>query len=244
MTPPATSDEPDVRAHPAPRSPPGAAARGVPRGAWLGAWRAQRVPAGVRRTAAGQVVGLGVARSGVPPARGGAVACPSLWPRRCRRRGPSAVGRPAALSGCRPCRLRRRRLVRPAGADRAPGGLGGLLLGFLLAAAGAGAVRDTTDAGGSSEGLLVVGAGLGDQVLRNAEPLGRGELLEAGLPVQAGAEVRGLLDQRVEEPVHQLGRPRRGPGRDRPRRSPLPGCRRGWRPCPGRPCPLRPGRAG
>ncbi len=52
----------------------------------------------------------------------------------------------------------------------------------------------------------MVRALLGDEVLRDAQALGRGELLEAGLPVQAGTEVRGLLDQRVEEPVHQLGR--------------------------------------
>lgn len=71
------------------------------------------------------------------------------------------------------------------GPDGPPGGLCGLLLRLLLAAAGAGAVRDASDAGGSSEGLLVVGAGLRDQVLGYAEPFGRGELLETGLPVQA-----------------------------------------------------------
>jgi hypothetical protein len=91
------------------------------------------------------------------------------------------------------------------GPDGPPGGLGGLLLRLLLAAAGAGAVRDASDAGGSSEGLLVIGAGLRDQVLGDTEPLGRGELLETGLPVQAGTEVRGLLDERVEQAVHQFG---------------------------------------
>src|SRR5690606_13367948 len=79
------------------------------------------------------------------------------------------------------------------GADGAPCGLGCLLLRLLLAAAGAGAVRDASDAGGSSEGLLMVGAGLRDQVLGHSESFGRGELLEAGLPVQAGSEVRRLL---------------------------------------------------
>lgn len=91
------------------------------------------------------------------------------------------------------------------GPDGPPRGFRGLLLRLLLAAAGAGAVRDASDAGGSSEGLLVVRAGLRDQVLGDAEPFGRGEFLEAGLPVQAGTEVGGLLDQRVEQAVHQFG---------------------------------------
>ena len=117
-----------------------------------------------------------------------------------RRRTPASVG---AVSG-RYGLSRLGALVR-GGPDGPPGGLGGLLLRLLLAAAGAGAVRDASDAGGSSEGLLVVGTGLGDQVLGHAEALGRGELLETGLPVQAGAEVGGLLDQRVEQPVHQFG---------------------------------------
>jgi hypothetical protein len=52
----------------------------------------------------------------------------------------------------------------------------------------------------------VVGPGLRDQILGNAQALGRGQLLQTRLPVQAGPEVRGLLDQRVEEPVDQLAR--------------------------------------
>src|SRR5207342_1797322 len=92
------------------------------------------------------------------------------------------------------------------GVDRTPRGFRGLLLRLLLAAAGAGAVRDASDAGGSSKDLLVVRAGLRDQVLGNSEPLGRRELLETGLPVQAGTKIRGLLDQRVEEPVDEFAR--------------------------------------
>lgn len=45
---------------------------------------------------------------------------------------------------------------------------------------------------------------LGDAVLGHAEFRGRGELLQAGLPVQTGAEQRGTLQQRVEQPVDQL----------------------------------------
>lgn len=116
------------------------------------------------------------------------------------------VGAVGVVDGFRrPRRLRRLGAFVRGRADGPPGGLRGLLLRLLLAAAGAGAVRDASDAGGSSEGLLVVGAGLRDQVLGHAEPLGRGELLETGLPVQAGTEVGGLLDQRVEQAVHQFG---------------------------------------
>src|SRR6478609_6968973 len=75
------------------------------------------------------------------------------------------------------------------GLDGAPGGLGGLLPGFLLRAPAAGAV---------------VRAGFGDHVLGDAQADGGGELLEAGLPVESGAELRGFRDQRIEQAVDEL----------------------------------------
>ena len=106
------------------------------------------------------------------------------------------------------------------------------------------AVLVTGHPGDGGEDLLVVRAGLGDEVLGDAHRGARGELLQAGLPVQAGAEGRGLLDQRVEEPVDQVGGGVEAAGRGRPRRSPPRGCRRGSRPCPGRRWSPRRGRAG
>src|SRR6478735_8492632 len=137
-----------------------------------------------------------------PSVRRGTEGLPDGSGRSCvrvRRRAGRGVGGPSVS-----CGLGRGLPCFRGGADLAPGGLGRLLLRFLLATTGAGAVRDTTDASSSSKGLLVVGAGLRDEVLGNSEALARGELLETGLPVQAGSEVGGPVDQRVEEPVDQL----------------------------------------
>src|SRR3954468_6259410 len=73
------------------------------------------------------------------------------------------------------------------GRDRPPGHLGGLLLGGLLGAAGAGAADLAGQQHGGGEDLGVVGAVVLDPVAGRAEPAGGAELLEAGLPVQAGA---------------------------------------------------------
>src|SRR5690606_26799138 len=89
--------------------------------------------------------------------------------------------------------------------DRLPRRLGGLLLGLLLAAALARAVLLAGDAHRGAEGLLVVGAALVDVVLGHPEHLRGGQLLQRGLPVQPGAEPGGGRDERVEQPVHQLG---------------------------------------
>src|SRR5262249_39144793 len=69
-------------------------------------------------------------------------------------------------------------------AQRLPGGLRGLLLGLLLAAALAGAQLLPGHPHRRREVLLVVRTLLGHHVLRYAEAVLRGELLQAGLPVQ------------------------------------------------------------
>src|SRR5689334_53445 len=88
-------------------------------------------------------------------------------------------------------------------ADQVPGGLGGLLLGFLLGPALPAAVGPAADPHRGPERLLVVGAALLDVVVRDAEGLGGGELLQGGLPVKARAEPGRPGDDRVEQPVHQ-----------------------------------------
>jgi hypothetical protein len=52
----------------------------------------------------------------------------------------------------------------------------------------------------------VIGPVLGDPVLGHPEAGRRGQLLQARLPVQAGAEQRGREQQPVEQPVHQAAR--------------------------------------
>src|SRR3954451_3778728 len=94
---------------------------------------------------------------------------------------------------------------RGAGAQRPPRRRRRLLLGFLLAAAGAAAVGPAGDVHHGGEHLLVVGPGLADGVVGHAQRRGRRQLLQAGLPVEAGAQGGGLLDQGVEEPVHEPG---------------------------------------
>src|SRR4051812_31628203 len=83
----------------------------------------------------------------------------------------------------------------------APGGFGGLLLRFLLAAAGPFAVHLPLHDGGGGERLLVIRTALTDDVLGDAEPFGRGEFLQAGLPVQGGALRSRGEHERVEQPA-------------------------------------------
>ena len=96
---------------------------------------------------------------------------------------------------------------------------------------------------GGGEGLGVVGTLVLDLVAGSTEPAGGAELLEAGLPVQAGAAGRGLDQHRVEQPVDDA--PTRCPGRSRggPPRSAPRGRRRGSSPSPGRRWSPRRGRA-
>src|SRR3954447_9208305 len=88
--------------------------------------------------------------------------------------------------------------------DRDVGGLGGLLLRLLLGPAGAVPVEHVADLHLSGERLLVVGALVLDDVLRHAEGVLGGQLLEAGLPVEPRSQPRCLLHQRVEQQVHHL----------------------------------------
>src|SRR4051794_15205233 len=83
--------------------------------------------------------------------------------------------------------------------------LRGGLLGLLLGAGDAVAVAVVTDAYLGGEGLQVVGALVLDEVLGHTEAVLGGELLERGLPVEAGAHRRGRHDQRVEQQVDDLG---------------------------------------
>src|SRR3954469_15035520 len=88
----------------------------------------------------------------------------------------------------------------------APGGFGGLLLGFLLAAAGPLAVHLALDDSGGRERLLVGRAPLPAEVLRYAETPRRGQLLQAGLPVERGTLCGRCEHQRVEQPTDHGGR--------------------------------------
>ena len=101
-------------------------------------------------------------------------------PRGARAR--AVAGRPVGSDVGRR-RGRRRRAL-----ERVPGRLGGLLLGLLLGPARAVAVDRVADDDLRGEGLLVVRALLVDEVLGTPSASRRGELLQAGLPVQAGAE--------------------------------------------------------
>src|SRR6478735_1044806 len=83
--------------------------------------------------------------------------------------------------------------------------LGGGLLGLLLGTAHAVAVEAGADAHLRGEGLHVVGALVGDDVLGHSEPVLGGELLQGGLPVQACTHRGGRLDERVEQAVHDHG---------------------------------------
>src|SRR5579875_1246964 len=92
------------------------------------------------------------------------------------------------------------------GGDRAPRRLGGQLFGCLLRAPLAVAEFPAPHPHHSAEQLLVVRAAVLHHVLGHAEPVGGGQLLQRGLPVEPGAEQRGALYDRVEEPVHERAR--------------------------------------
>src|SRR5690606_1913372 len=78
--------------------------------------------------------------------------------------------------------------------QRTPCRFGGLLLAFLLGRAAAAAEVTTADVDRRGELLAVVGTGVLDLVLGHAETGGRGQFLQAGLPVEAGAAQRCLLE--------------------------------------------------
>src|SRR6478609_9501658 len=89
-------------------------------------------------------------------------------------------------------------------ADGGPGQGGGLLLGNLLGATGAGAEHVAPHGDLGLEPLGVLRAVLGDAVLGCAQGVAGGDLLQAGLPVQAGPQGGRLGQQRVDEVVHEL----------------------------------------
>src|SRR3954454_2814233 len=84
--------------------------------------------------------------------------------------------------------------------------LRGGLLGLLLGAADAVAVALLADPDLRGERLHVVGAVVLDEVLRHPEPVLGRELLQGGLPVEAGAERGRRVDQWVAEEVEHVGR--------------------------------------
>src|SRR5215470_7895629 len=123
--------------------------------------------------------------------------------------GPLFIRAMPAGAGIRAVALRPGTSPRPAAlarADRAPGGRGRLLLGFLLGAALARAVDAPAYPDQRAEGLLVVGAALVDVVLGHAQDAGGSQLLQRGLPVQAGPEPGRLGYHGIEQPVHERAR--------------------------------------
>src|SRR4051794_1101532 len=101
---------------------------------------------------------------------------------------------------------RARAVLRHGAPERPEGGGGGALLGLLLALAAALAADGGPHEDGGVEGLGVVRTLLGHHVLRDAEVQLCGELLQAGLPVQARAERGGRCQQRVDEAADEGGR--------------------------------------
>src|SRR6476619_3958364 len=153
-------------------------------------------------------------------------ATKSSGPARCRRTGRGCSTSTAATGRWSTCASRPRRTTSTSGSSGTPtvdrggrdGGvavlvgeravrrLGGLLLRLLLRPADPVAVHPVADAHPRGEGLLVIGALVLDQVLGDTELVDRGQLLEAGLPVQAGAESSRGLQQRVEEQMDHVCR--------------------------------------
>src|SRR3954466_8264869 len=141
------------------------------------------------------------------------VSASTKWsmPSRCRRTARGWGTSTKATVGPAPHWARPRRTASGSGSSGttsglgqgSPGRLGGFLLGGLLGAAAAGAVRGAGEDDGSGESLGVVGAGVLDQVARGTESPGSAQFLEAGLPVQAGAAGGRFGQQRVEQAVHE-----------------------------------------
>ena len=160
---------------------------------------------------------------------------------RCQFSSASAGARASAgaLGSSARCRAARR----PASGPRR---LGGLLLGLLLAAARRRGRSSRRRPGRRAAKVFSWSGPLSARPAYSGTPsvLARGQLLQRGLPVEAGPDRRGRGDQRVEEPVHDRRAASEAPGRGRPRRSGPRGCRRGSRPCRGRRSPPRRGRAG
>src|SRR5918998_415342 len=152
-----------------------------------------------------------------PASRAAKSSSPAIW-RRTERgwcTSTAATVRPATCSA-RPSRttstsassgmaLSRRRGA-PAGqlGQRAPGHLGGPLLGFFLGSALPRSLLHAGYRGGCGELLEVVWPFLDHSVLGHTHLVTGCELLEAGLPIQARTQQRSHHQQRVEQPVHHL----------------------------------------
>src|SRR4051794_17098801 len=150
-------------------------------------------------------------------------AAKSSAPGRCRRTGRGCSTSTDSIVRSSTCASRPRRTTSTSGSSGTGGGrralgpgglrelvgeravrrLRRLLLGLLLRPADAVAVQSVGDPHLGGEGLHVVRTGVLDDVLRHAEIVLGTELLEAGLPVQAGAEGGSRLEQRVEQQVDQ-----------------------------------------
>src|SRR5688500_8741417 len=92
------------------------------------------------------------------------------------------------------------------GRDGPPRDLRDLLLGFLLGAPGAAGEHPLPDVDLGGEPLVVVGSLALEHVARDTEVVGGCDLLQRRLPVEAGAELGGVGDHRVEDGVDDLGR--------------------------------------
>src|SRR4051812_38458311 len=134
----------------------------------------------------------------------------SAAPARCRRTARGCATETRSIVRPTTPRSRPTRTTSTSGSsgtvELAPGCFGRLLLGLLLAAAGALAVDRPLDDGGSSERLLVVRAALVDDVLRDSQAARSGELLQARLPVERGALSRRRLHERIEQAPDHDGR--------------------------------------
>ena len=92
--------------------------------------------------------------------------------------------------------------------QRGPRRRGGLELGLFLGPADALAVFGVVDDDRRGEFLVVVRAGRGHHIRRRAQPAGRGQFLQAALPVQAGTQRRRGVEQVAEQPQDHLARHR------------------------------------
>ena len=86
-----------------------------------------------------------------------------------------------------------------------PRDLGHLLFGFLLGMTNAAGENRFTDDDRRGKRFLVIGTGAVEDIGRHAERMVGGDLLQGGLPVEAGAEFGGRGHDRVENTVDDLG---------------------------------------